>query len=35
MIDLGMCGQLTVQQRFTLIKLMIVVRHRTRPRWRR
>lgn len=26
MIDLGMCGQLTVQQRFTLVKLMIVVR---------
>ncbi len=26
MIDLGMCGQLTVQQRFTLIQLMIVVR---------
>ena len=26
MIDLGMCGQLTMQQRFTLIKLMIVVR---------
>jgi ubiquinone biosynthesis protein len=26
MIDLGMCGQLTLQERFTLIKLMIVVR---------
>ena len=35
MIDLGKCGQLTLQQRFTLIQLLVVARGRTSPGWRR